>query len=138
MEKIVALSVVTPRLDRTVNLCVTVLSLTVIMLKDVNSLLGVCTRVFINYEIKHKKYFKIFKNNQFSLEYRIIYLQLQKYIYNVKKIDNMHKSEVSVTDYQIHSTLHWIYKTVTEERIGDVNNLITLTEYSLDFNGFFL
>lgn len=52
MEKIVALSVVTPRLDRTVNLCVTVLSLTVIMLKDVNSLLGVCTRVLINYEIK--------------------------------------------------------------------------------------
>lgn len=59
------------------------------------------------------------------------------HILNVKRIDKMHKSEVSVTDYQIHSTLHRIYKTVTEERIGDVNNQITLTEYSLDFNAFF-
>lgn len=66
-----------------------------------------------------------FKYHKFSLEYLIISLQLQMYILNVKKIDNMHKSEVSVTDYQIHSTLHWIYNTVSEERIGDVHNQIT-------------
>lgn len=64
----------------------------------------------------------IFKNHNFSLEYFIISLELQMYIFNVIRIDNMHKSEVSVTDYQIHSTLHWIYNTVSEERIGDVDN----------------
>lgn len=58
------------------------------------------------------------------------------YIFNVKMIYNMHKSEVFVTDYQIHSTLHLIYNTVTEERKGDVNNQITLTEYNLYINAF--
>lgn len=80
--------------------------------------------------------FLIFKIHKFSLEYLIISLHLQMYIFNVKMIDNMHKSEVSVTDYQIHSTLHWIYNTVTEERKGDVKNQITLTEYNLYFYAF--
>lgn len=93
------------------------------MLKDVDSILGVSTRVLI---IKlNKNIFKFLKNHDFSLEYLIISLQWQMYILNVKRIDILHKSAVSVTDYRIHSTLHWIHNTVSRERIGDVNNQIT-------------
>lgn len=51
-----------------------------------------------------------------------MFSRISHYIFAVA---NMHSSEVSVTDYQIHSTLHRIYNTVTEERIGDDNNQIT-------------
>nr|XP_011420363.2 uncharacterized protein LOC105323096 [Crassostrea gigas] len=55
---------------------------------------------------------------------------------NVTNCDHVQGCEQSIGDYQIHSTLHWIYNTVTEERKGDVKNQITLTEYNLYFYAF--
>lgn len=53
LEKTVAQSVFILRLERAVSRCVTVMPHTVIMLKVVYSLRGVCTRIFIIYKIKH-------------------------------------------------------------------------------------
>uniref|UniRef100_A0A8W8MCR8 Uncharacterized protein n=1 Tax=Magallana gigas TaxID=29159 RepID=A0A8W8MCR8_MAGGI len=40
---------------------------------------------------------------------------------NVTNCDHVQGCEQSIGDYQIHSTLHWIYNTVTEERKGSSN-----------------
>lgn len=64
LEKTVTPSVFILRLDRTVSLYVTVMLQTVIMLKAVYSLTGVCTRILINNEIKNMNILKFIKKSQ--------------------------------------------------------------------------
>lgn len=75
LEKTVTQSVFILRLDRAVGLYVTVMLQTVIMLKAVYSLTGVCTRILINNKIKNINILKfIKKKSQFPsmISYNIL------------------------------------------------------------------
>lgn len=132
MERIVKINVLILRMVVTASLNVTVVSQNVTMLMAVNTLSWVCTSTFL---IKCNIKFDI---NQMFLGFLIIVLHLLLYIYKAEQIDNklVYKSEFSVTDHQIHSTLHLNFKTVAEERIGKVYYQIKLINFSLNFYTF--
>lgn len=119
MDKIVTTSVSILRLEGTASMCVTAMLQIVTMLKAAYSILGVCTHNFINHKIKCIDILELKKTHRFFLVY-LISLQLQLYIFDIKQIDYTYKIEVSVTDYKNNSTLHLIYKTVTEEQMGNL------------------
>lgn len=132
MERIVNINVLILHMVVTANLNVTVVSQNVTMLMAVNTLSWVCTSTFlIKYNIK-------FDINQMFIGFLIIVLHFLLYIYKAEQIDNklVYKSEFSVTDHPIHSTLHLNFNTVAEERIGKVYYQIKLINFSLNFYTF--
>lgn len=60
---------------------------------------------------------------------------MQNYYEKFYQSDNklVYKIELSVTDHQIHSTLHLNFKTVAEEQIGKVYYQIKLINFSLKY-----
>lgn len=83
MEQIVTTSVSILRLEGTVSMCATAMPHIVIMLKAAYSILGVCTHISIDHEIKHIDILELKKKHRFFLVY-LISLQLQWYIFDIK------------------------------------------------------